>query len=156
MGEMAVAAPPPGRPSAAQEALTYTRIALIFFIIFFALWLVWALIDIVTWIGVPYWWRVWGWLGLWTWFIFKVIWAFLSLFAYFYIRSRVYLPLLRGDVHAAHSACVVGIILGFIFGGVIPGILLLLAYMKLGEAVAAPPPAPPPPPPPPPAPATTS
>ncbi|RLI09869.1 hypothetical protein DRO33_06170, partial [Candidatus Bathyarchaeota archaeon] len=82
---MAVAAPPPGRPSAAQEALTYTRIALIFFIIFFALWLVWALIDIVTWIGVPYWWMVWSWLGLWTWFIFKVIWAFLSLFAYFYI-----------------------------------------------------------------------
>ncbi|HDJ26234.1 MAG TPA: hypothetical protein ENF34_02845 [Candidatus Bathyarchaeota archaeon] len=152
---MAVAAPPPGRP-AAQEALTYVKIALIFFLIAFIIYLLFGIWGLVTWFTYYAWWAPWiGWYAPLIWPVVELVLAFLALFGYFYVRSRIYAPLLAGNVHAAHAACVVGIVFGFIFGFVIAGILLILAYMKLGEAVAAPPPAPPPPPPPP-APATTS
>lgn len=78
--------------------------------------------------------------------IFYFIWAGLAIFSWMFTKKNVLAYLDRGEIEYAVGKCLVAAILGFIFGMVIGGILLVLAYMKLGEArvaTFAPPPVPP-------------
>lgn len=61
-------------------------------------------------------------------FLFGLMWIFLN---YFFI----YRPLSEGIPERAYSPALVLGILELIFGGIIPGILLILAYSSIGSAI---------------------
>lgn len=61
-------------------------------------------------------------------FLLGLLWIFLNYFL-------VYKPLQRGDLAGAETPALVLGILELIFGGIIPGILLIIAYTRIGNAL---------------------
>lgn len=61
-------------------------------------------------------------------FLFGLLWIFLNYFL-------VYKPIQRGDLKEAETPALVLGILELIFGGIIPGILLIIAYTRIGNAL---------------------
>jgi len=148
----------PSQTTAANEIKNYITWALWLFLIAAiveGLFGLWAIISALT---LPSW--AWAW-GLHTGYIMSgiidLVWAGISFICYMMVRSKI-LPLAEAGRWAEmRSGMVIWIVLGFLFGFVIAGILLLLAYMRAGELVGSPATVPPPPgPTPAPAPATTA
>ena len=57
-----------------------------------------------------------------------IVWAFLNYFL-------VYLPLKNNKLEEAEAPTLALGIIELLFGGIIPGILLLIAYVKIGDAL---------------------
>ena len=119
----------------------YVRWALTMFGVAFLVMLLWGLLNLLGYFLAWWWWAdlIGG--------IVRLVFAVMAVASYGYVRARAYAPLVAGQLHMAYQAHMPCIILGFIFGLGIAGVLLVLAYMKISELVTAPP-APPPPPPP--------
>ncbi len=127
----------PSQTAAANEIKNYITWALWVFLIAAIVEGLMGLSSIISALTLPSW--AWGFhTGYIMSGIIDFVWAGISLMSYVMVRSKV-LPLAEAGRWAEmRSGMVVWIILGFLFGFVIAGILLLLAYMRAGELISTP------------------
>ena len=133
---MAQPAQPTSTPAVSplSEAVMYARYALMMFIVAFLIYMLWGVVDMAAYRDF-----VLG--GIMMGF------AIMALISYGFVRPRAYDPLASGDVATAYQHHVACLILGFIFGLVLAGVFLVLAYSRAGvfamaAQVAQAPPAP--------------
>jgi len=130
MGEQPPAPPPPppapaGEPPAVGTIKTMLNISKILSLIFGILWLLWGIVTIVVTLGfgivagLPL--IIFGIIDL-------IIWKQISNIQAL-VNDRKY--------EEAKSKTLIWMIIGFILGGVIIGILLLIAYLKYDEVIKA-------------------
>jgi hypothetical protein len=108
-------------PKPAQEARTFVYWAQILFLVFAFVYFIWAIVNFVSFWGIP--------AG-----VVMLILAIISGLSGLNLRKAVINQIDAGRFHEAKSNMILWMILGFI-AFLIPGVLLLLAYMKLDEAM---------------------
>ena len=84
--------PPTTRPEV-QEAISYVRWALTMFIIAFFVMLLWGIVDLLG-----YFLRLWWWGDL-IGGIVRLVFAFMAIFSYGYVRSKAYAPMVLSLIH---------------------------------------------------------
>ena len=119
-GILAGSTVPPWLPRAAQEARSFTFWAQILFFLSALLYFIWAIFNF-AWLNI-----IWG--GLY------IVLAILSGLAGFQVKKSLIDEIDHGRFHEAKNNLIIWMIVGFV-AFVITGVLLLLAYMKLNEAM---------------------
>lgn len=118
-------------PPEAETIRSLLNISSILALVFGILWIVYGAFTLIFFFGIIF-----------------IVFGVVDFIVYFNIKSIIDLVETR-RYREAKDKTLIWMIIGFIFGGVIVGILILIAYMKYDEVIRAAGPAPPPPPPPP-------
>jgi hypothetical protein len=121
-------------PPNMREARQFAYYASVAFLVFALIWGLLGLWEILR--GL--FWASWLWGGIFFMIyiisaIFYFVFALISIICAKKIKQRIITPIDQYRFDEAKNNTVIWIILGFIFGGVIPGILLVLAYIKFDE-----------------------
>ena len=122
-GILASSAVPPWLPRAAQEARNFSYWAQLLFLLIALIYFVYGLLNLVA---------PWG-LGFFSGIVI-IIFAVLAGLAGLNVKKYVIDEIDHGRFHEAKNNMIIWMLIGFL--GVVPGVLLLLAYMKLNEAMA--------------------
>jgi len=120
----------PNLPPKLKEARDMFRYAAIFFLIaalLYGLWGLWSIMQGLIW-------SAWGW-GTWRIMqgIIYLIFAGIALVVKGKFEEASIRPIDQGQAGTVKDNLIVYIILGFIFGWILSGLLILLGYMKLDE-----------------------
>ncbi|MFO7791352.1 MAG: hypothetical protein R6W73_00015 [Candidatus Saliniplasma sp.] len=118
-------------PPKLKEARDMFRYAAIFFLVAALLYGLWGLWSIMS--GLI--WSAWAW-GAWRIMqgVLYLIFAGIALVLKSKFEESIIKPMDYGQSDTVKDNLIIYIILGFIFGMVLSGLLILLGYMKLGEA----------------------
>ncbi len=116
----------PNLPPKLKEARDMMRYAAIFFLVaalIYGLWGLWSLMTVIFWRGM------WGVMSA----VIQLVFAGIALVMKVKLEEDIINPIDYGQYTQAKDKSIIYIILGFIFGMVLSGLLVLLGYMKLGE-----------------------
>jgi ribosomal protein L32 len=110
---------PPWLPNSVTEARRFTYWAQLISFIFFFVWLVFGIISIVA--------------GQWAFGIYLLVSGFIDLMIVFLLKTTVFDTIDQGRFNEASDRLLIWGILGIIFG-IIPGIFLIVAFLKIQES----------------------
>jgi hypothetical protein len=120
---------PPWLPAAAAEARKFAYWGQIVALIFFVLMLLWGFVTLITLsvFGLEIFWGV-----------FYIVIAIVDILILWLLKTTVFDAIDQGRFKEASDRLIIWGILGIILGGVIVGLLLLLAWIKLQEVFQVP------------------
>ncbi len=124
----------PNLPPKVKEAREMLQYAAIFFLLAALLYFLWGFWDIMRGLFWSAWWFS-GYYGTWRigYGITRIVFAVIALILKGKLVEDIITPVDNGQYRNIEDKMVIYIVLGFIFGLVISGILILLGYMKLKE-----------------------
>ncbi len=116
-------------PAAAAEARRFAYWGQIVCLIFFIVWVIVGLITLIT-ITIVGFVAIWG--------VIYVIFGVIDLLIMYLLKSSVFDPIDQGKFREASDHLLIWGVVGLVLGAVIPGLFLLLAWIKIQEVFQAP------------------